>query len=49
MMGDGDKKYNEKLFNHRPLKLNTDNYQRVQQIPYKKVCAFSHMFFPPCV
>jgi hypothetical protein len=26
-----------KLLDHRPLKLNTDDYERVKKIPYKKV------------
>jgi hypothetical protein len=26
-----------KLLDHRPLKLNTDDYQPVNKIPYKKV------------
>ena len=25
------------LLDHRPLKLNKDDYERVMQIPYKKV------------
>lgn len=25
------------LFDHQPLKLNNDDYERVQQIPLKKV------------
>jgi hypothetical protein len=28
---------------HRPLKLNTDDYERVKKIPYKKVGGW---FFP---
>ena len=27
-----------KLFDHRPLKLNQDDFERVQKIPKKKVC-----------
>jgi DNA (cytosine-5)-methyltransferase 1 len=26
-----------KLFDHQPLRLNNDDYKRVQQIPLKKV------------
>ena len=27
---------NGQLFDHRPLKLNNDDYERVRQIPFKK-------------
>lgn len=37
------------LYDHRPLKLNDDDYQRVCQIPKKKVCHtfsfYSPLFF----
>jgi len=28
-----------KLLDHQPLRLNNDDYERVQQIPVKKVCG----------
>lgn len=32
------------LFDHKPLQLNDDDYQRVCQIPKRKVCAILSKF-----
>jgi hypothetical protein len=35
-----------RLFDHQPLRLNDDDYERVQQIPLKKVREHEyHLFF----